>query len=103
MRFGYTSLSMSVSVSYVLSRISIRAFSSPTPPQPFPFFSVVGVAHFILRGNWSVDLQAGSQFGYKLLFVILLAGLFAVILQVFFRCCHFASRCNFHPLLVKRV
>jgi metal iron transporter len=38
--------------------------------------------HFFLRGNWSVDLQAGSEFGYKLLFVILLAGLFAVILQV---------------------
>jgi hypothetical protein len=26
-------------------------------------------------GNWTVDLQAGSEFGYKLLFVILLAGL----------------------------
>jgi hypothetical protein len=25
-------------------------------------------------GNWSVDLQAGSTFGYKLLFVILMAG-----------------------------
>ncbi|CCO34634.1 Manganese transporter pdt1 [Rhizoctonia solani AG-1 IB] len=33
-------------------------------------------------GNWAVDLQAGSQFGYKLLFVILLAGLGAVLLQV---------------------
>ncbi|KAG9122965.1 hypothetical protein FRC07_000419 [Ceratobasidium sp. 392] len=32
-------------------------------------------------GNWSVDLQAGSQFGYKLLFVVLLAGLGAVLLQ----------------------
>ncbi|KAG8756401.1 hypothetical protein FRC11_005364 [Ceratobasidium sp. 423] len=32
-------------------------------------------------GNWAVDLQAGSQFGYKLLFVILLAGLGAVLLQ----------------------
>ncbi|KAH8981466.1 natural resistance-associated macrophage protein [Lactarius hatsudake] len=30
---------------------------------------------------WGVDLQAGSEFGYKLLFVVLLAGLFAVILQ----------------------
>jgi hypothetical protein len=26
-------------------------------------------------GNWSVDLQAGSTFGYKLLFVILMAGI----------------------------
>ena len=33
-------------------------------------------------GNWSVDLQAGSQFGYKLLFVVLLSGIGAVILQV---------------------
>ena len=34
------------------------------------------------RGNWGVDLQAGSQYGYKLLFVVLLAGIFAVFLQV---------------------
>lgn len=33
-------------------------------------------------GNWGVDLQAGSQYGYKLLFVVLLAGLFAAFLQV---------------------
>lgn len=34
------------------------------------------------RGNWGVDLQAGSQYGYRLLFVVLLAGIFAVFLQV---------------------
>lgn len=34
------------------------------------------------RGNWGVDLQAGSQFGYKLLFVVLVSGLFAVYMQV---------------------
>lgn len=33
-------------------------------------------------GNWGVDLQAGSQYGYRLLFVVLLAGLFAMYLQV---------------------
>ncbi|KAH7883847.1 natural resistance-associated macrophage protein-domain-containing protein [Phlebopus sp. FC_14] len=34
-------------------------------------------------GNWSVDLQAGATFGYRpMLFVILLAGLFAIVLQV---------------------
>ncbi|KAG8689355.1 hypothetical protein FRC09_012454 [Ceratobasidium sp. 395] len=33
-------------------------------------------------GNWSVDLQAGSQYGYKLLFVVLLAGLGAILLQL---------------------
>ena len=34
------------------------------------------------RGNWGVDLEAGSKYGYRLLFVILLAGIFAVFLQV---------------------
>lgn len=42
---------------------------------------VASVAYFD-PGNWSVDLQAGSQYGYKLLFVVLLSGIFAVILQV---------------------
>ncbi|KAJ7508664.1 natural resistance-associated macrophage protein-domain-containing protein [Mycena galericulata] len=41
---------------------------------------ICSVAYFD-PGNWGVDLQA-SQFGYKLLFVVLLAGLFAVFLQV---------------------
>lgn len=42
---------------------------------------MASVAYFD-PGNWSVDLQAGSDFGYKLLFVILLAGLIAIVLQV---------------------
>lgn len=42
---------------------------------------VCSVAYFD-PGNWGVDLQAGSQYGYKLLFVVLLAGLFAAFLQV---------------------
>ncbi|KAA1468135.1 smf Mn2+ and Fe2+ transporter [Dentipellis sp. KUC8613] len=41
---------------------------------------VCAVAYFD-PGNWGVDLQAGSQFGYKLLFIVLLSGLFAVFLQ----------------------
>ncbi|KAI8910851.1 NRAMP family [Gorgonomyces haynaldii] len=32
-------------------------------------------------GNWATDLAAGSQFGYKLLFVILLSNFMAIILQ----------------------
>ncbi|KAI0714833.1 natural resistance-associated macrophage protein-domain-containing protein [Earliella scabrosa] len=45
---------------------------------------VCAVAYFDprLSGNWGVDLQAGSEYGYKLLFVVLLAGLFAVYMQV---------------------
>ncbi|KAJ7103116.1 natural resistance-associated macrophage protein-domain-containing protein [Mycena belliarum] len=42
---------------------------------------VCAVAYFD-PGNWGVDLQAGTQFGYRLLFVVLLAGLFAAFLQV---------------------
>jgi hypothetical protein len=61
--------------SYALSRISTRTFLYSR------FLSYLSVA-FASRGNWSVDLQAGSDFGYKLLFVVLLAGFFAVILQV---------------------
>lgn len=34
------------------------------------------------RGNWGVDLQAGSEFGYRLLFIVLLAGIFGIFLQV---------------------
>ena len=43
---------------------------------------LTGSGYFIiLRGNWSTDLLAGSEFGYKLLFVVLVAGLGAVVLQ----------------------
>ncbi|KAJ7216458.1 manganese transport protein MntH, partial [Mycena pura] len=42
---------------------------------------VCAVAYFD-PGNWAVDLQAGSQHGFRLLFVVLLAGLFAAYLQV---------------------
>ncbi|KAF8523183.1 hypothetical protein BU17DRAFT_86390 [Hysterangium stoloniferum] len=31
-------------------------------------------------GNWRVDMQSGSEYGYKLLFVILLAGLGTIVL-----------------------
>ncbi|KAJ3490516.1 hypothetical protein NLI96_g1397 [Meripilus lineatus] len=42
---------------------------------------ICSVAYFD-PGNWSVDLQAGAQFGYRpMLFVILLAGLGAMVLQ----------------------
>lgn len=36
----------------------------------------------LFSGNWGVDLQAGSQFGYHLLFVILVSGILAAFLQV---------------------
>ena len=32
-------------------------------------------------GNWTVGLEAGAQYGYKLLFIMLMAGLGAAVLQ----------------------
>ncbi|KAF8488988.1 smf Mn2+ and Fe2+ transporter [Hysterangium stoloniferum] len=76
---------------------------------------MASVAYFD-PGNWSVDLQAGSEYGYKLLFVILLAGLGAIVLQVL--ACRLgsvtgldlASHCRIllhdhprHPRLVRRL
>jgi hypothetical protein len=61
------------------------AYFDPYLSLLFPFFlQCLNVCFFTSRGNWSVDLQAGSDYGYKLLFVVLLSGIFAVILQVFF-------------------
>ncbi|KAJ3784605.1 natural resistance-associated macrophage protein-domain-containing protein [Lentinula aff. detonsa] len=42
---------------------------------------VCSIAYFD-PGNWGVDLQAGSTYGYRLLFVVLIAGLIAVFLQI---------------------
>ncbi|CAK5280690.1 unnamed protein product [Mycena citricolor] len=42
---------------------------------------ICAVAYFD-PGNWGVDLQAGSELGFKLLTVVLFAGLFAAFLQV---------------------
>lgn len=36
------------------------------------------VAAYIDPGNWATDLQAGAEYGYKLLFVVLIASLSAV-------------------------
>ena len=36
---------------------------------------------YIDPGNWATDIAGGSQFGYTLLFVILISNLFAMILQ----------------------
>ncbi|KIL59094.1 hypothetical protein M378DRAFT_188040 [Amanita muscaria Koide BX008] len=42
---------------------------------------ICSVAYFD-PGTWGVDIQAGSESGYRLLFVVLLSGIFAVFLQV---------------------
>ncbi|KAH9487086.1 Iron transporter SMF3 [Psilocybe cubensis] len=77
---------------------------------------ICSVAYFD-PGNWSVDLQAGSNFGYRpMLFVILVAGLGAIVLQTL--ACKLgcvtgldlASHCRLllhnnsrHPRLVRRL
>ncbi|KAK0473269.1 smf Mn2+ and Fe2+ transporter [Armillaria novae-zelandiae] len=77
---------------------------------------VCAVAYFD-PGNWSVDLQAGSSFGYRpMLFVILMAGLGAIVLQTLsckLGCVtglDLAAHCRLllhdhpkHPLLVRRL
>ncbi|KAG8851045.1 hypothetical protein FRB96_009527 [Tulasnella sp. 330] len=42
---------------------------------------LASVAYFD-PGNWATDLAAGSQFGYSLLFVVLCAGIGAILFQV---------------------
>ncbi|UMM63966.1 Nramp family divalent metal transporter [Aristophania vespae] len=51
------------------------------------FLAFVGPGYMVAvgymdPGNWATDLQGGAQFGYVLLFVILLSNLMAVLLQV---------------------
>ena len=60
---------------------SIRAFGSH-PPCIILTTATPYLYPRVCRGNWGVDLQAGSEFGYKLLFVVLLAGIFAIFMQV---------------------
>ncbi|WWD16741.1 hypothetical protein CI109_101172 [Kwoniella shandongensis] len=43
---------------------------------------LVSSVAYIDPGNWATDLEAGSNYGYKLLFVVLIAGLAAVVLQL---------------------
>ena len=66
----------------------------PPPPPPYPpsmsqhvltpshlhFIGpgLVSSVAYIDPGNWATDLQAGAGYGYKLLFVVLVAGLAAV-------------------------
>lgn len=61
------------SVLFVQWHISTRQFQMMEPIKSHSYFC---------SGNWGVDLQAGSEFGYHLLFVVLLAGLVAAFLQV---------------------
>ncbi len=52
------------------------------------FLSFLGPAYLVSvgymdPGNWATDIAGGSQFGYKLLFVLLLSNIMAMVLQSF--------------------
>ncbi|BEI88013.1 uncharacterized protein CcaverHIS019_0107310 [Cutaneotrichosporon cavernicola] len=43
---------------------------------------LVAAVAYVDPGNWATDLEAGARWGYKLLFIVFLAGLAAICLQV---------------------
>ena len=50
------------------------------------FFSFLGPAYLVSvgymdPGNWATDLQGGAQFGYKLIWILLMSNLMALLLQ----------------------
>ncbi len=50
------------------------------------FFAFVGPAYMVSvgymdPGNWATDLQGGAQFGYSLIWVLLMSNLMALLLQ----------------------
>jgi manganese transport protein len=50
------------------------------------FFSFLGPAYMVSvgymdPGNWATDIAGGSQFGYKLIWVLLMSNLIAQLLQ----------------------
>lgn len=68
--------------------------NSPTPPPSRPFaaaperrrFAFLGAAAlvsvgYVDPGNWATDLEGGARFGYQLLWVLVLSGLIATLLQ----------------------
>lgn len=72
-----------------LSLSDVHESVDTTIPQPSRWkriFSFFGPAYLISvgymdPGNWATDLQGGSQFGYKLIWVLLMSNLMALLLQ----------------------
>ncbi|KAI9269225.1 natural resistance-associated macrophage protein-domain-containing protein [Phascolomyces articulosus] len=64
-------------LAYVVGRMVkfVRKFSKFFGPG---FMIAVG---YLDPGNWATDMEGGSQFGYRLLFIILLSNIIAVFLQ----------------------
>ncbi|TFK66073.1 putative transporter of the NRAMP family [Pluteus cervinus] len=79
---GTPSISISSSQCSLSDRIKSVGYSVYHHARKHTGVGIVCAVAYFDPGNWGVDLQAGSEFGYRLLFVVLLAGLFAVFLQV---------------------
>jgi manganese transport protein len=68
------------------SEVRGTVFVSPSIPGWQKLLRFVGPGLLISvgymdPGNWATDIQAGSQYGYALLFVVLLSSLAAIVLQ----------------------
>ncbi|MEP6757426.1 MAG: Nramp family divalent metal transporter [Chthonomonadales bacterium] len=67
---------------------SYRSVKLPTNASRFrKFFTFAGPAYLVSvgymdPGNWATDLEGGSRFGYRLLWVVLLSNLMAILLQI---------------------
>jgi len=74
---------ISVSLSEVHGSVDTNARSKPAWRRMLSFFGpayLVSVG-YMDPGNWATDLAGGSQFGYKLIWVLLMSNLMALLLQ----------------------
>ena len=72
-----------VSLSEVHESIDTTSIHRPMWRRILSFFGpayLVSVG-YMDPGNWATDLQGGSQFGYKLIWVLLMSNLMALLLQ----------------------
>ncbi|HJW15794.1 MAG TPA: Nramp family divalent metal transporter [Flavisolibacter sp.] len=71
------------SLSEVHQSVDTTSVSMPVWKRMFSFFGpayLVSVG-YMDPGNWATDLAGGSQFGYKLIWVLLMSNLMALLLQ----------------------
>ena len=71
------------SLSEVHQSVDTTSASKPVWKRVLSFFGpayLVSVG-YMDPGNWATDLAGGSQFGYKLLWVLLMSNLMALLLQ----------------------
>ena len=74
---------ISVSLSEVHGSVDTNSKSKPAWRRMLSFFGpayLVSVG-YMDPGNWATDLAGGSQFGYKLIWVLLMSNLMALLLQ----------------------